>query len=278
MNTVFSIPISVATVQKASKTCAANVKPVVDRIEKKLKDSGVKGVDESGLYINGKINWLHTLCNDQLVKYRVSEKRGDVPKDLCGIVVHDHFASYYSQMPGVQHALCNAHHLRELKAVTEIDKEPWAKSMSRLLLLGNRKMLENHGASPPIEWIKKYKTLYLKIIAKGLAFHDCLGVLKKPSRGRIKRRPGHNLLLRLQNRSEDVLRFLTDPTVPFTNNQSEQSLRMIKVKLKTSGFRTQDGTEDFLAVRSYTATAQKQKIDVLDALTKAFYGRPINFA
>ena len=105
-----------------------------------------------------------------------------------------------------------------------------------------------------------------------------LGVLKKPKRGRVKRRPGHNLVLRLQKYDEDVLRFLSNPEVPFTNNQAEQSLRMIKVKQKISGcFRTIEGANKFLTVRSYTATTQKQGIKTLEALTHVFQGTPYSF-
>ena len=69
-----------------------------------------------------------------------------------------------------------------------------------------------------------------------------------------------------------------DHEVPFTNNLSEQSLRMVKVKQKVSGgFRTFDGAKDFLAVRSYTASAQKNGVNVFDALSKAFQGNPFNF-
>ena len=118
--------------------------------------------------------------------------------------------------------------------------------------------------------------MYDRIIEAGLSFHDKLGILNKPSRGKIKRRPGHNLLLRLRNFSSDVLRFLDDSNVPFTNNQAEQALRMIKVKQKISGcFRTFDGAKDFFAIRSYTATAQKQGYNILDALTYAFNGTPL---
>jgi len=66
------------------------------------------------------------------------------------------------------------------------------------------------------------------------------------SRGRPARRPGHNLLIRLRDFKSDVLRFLSNFAVPFTNNQAEQDIRMMKVKMKISGgFRAQAGAETF---------------------------------
>ena len=67
-----------------------------------------------------------------LTFYRVSSKRGSLLADVIGTVVHDHWAPYYT-MKGVLHALCNAHHLRELKALVEIEKEDWAREMQGLL-------------------------------------------------------------------------------------------------------------------------------------------------
>ena len=133
---LYGLRISEATVVAIIETCATNVSVTVEKIEEQLKSAPVKGSDETSLRVAGKTNWLHTLCNELLVHYRFSEKRGDVPKGLTGIVVHDHFVSYYAQLDKVSHALCNAHHLRELKAVAEIDKESWAKNMIRLLRLG----------------------------------------------------------------------------------------------------------------------------------------------
>jgi hypothetical protein len=52
--------------------------------------------------------------------------------NVVGIVVHDHWKPYYT-MSGVLHALCNAHHLRELKALIDIEKEDWARKMQQLL-------------------------------------------------------------------------------------------------------------------------------------------------
>ena len=275
MDECFDLPMSAATITSFERTCYANVNQVVEEIEARLKITHFKGADESGVRINGKTRWLHTLCNNELVHYRASDKRGDVPTDVKGIVIHDHFASYYSKMndDNLLHALCNAHHLRELKAVIEIDKEPWARRMYSLLLIGCNAKRNFQNIS--VEWLAKFKRLYNLIISKGLAYHEKLGVFGKPKRGRVKRRHGHNLLLRLEKRSEDTLRFLHDSDVHFTNNISERALRMIKVKQKISGcFRTSDGAKNFLTIRSYTATAQRQGYRILDVLIAAFQNTP----
>ena len=92
---------------------------------------------------------------------------------------------------------------------------------------------------------------------------------QRKRRGRPKRPTGHNLLLRLSTRKEDVLRFLSDPDVPFTNNQAEQDGRMMKVKQKISGgFRSDDGANTFVINRTVISTAKKQGWNVLQTLTQ----------
>src|SRR5664279_5674010 len=92
----------------------------------------VKHMDETGFRIGGKTNWLHIASTTLLTFYRVCAKRGSLLANVVGIVVHDHWKPYYT-MQGVLHALCNAHHLRELKALIEIEKEDWARKMQRAL-------------------------------------------------------------------------------------------------------------------------------------------------
>ncbi len=110
---------------------------------------------------------------------------------------------------------------------------------------------------------------YNGILANGLGFHDAQPALTKAGRrGRKPRRVGHNLLLRLSTRKEDVLRFLTDRNVPFTNNLAEQDGRMMKLRQKISGgFRSQEGAKDFAIIRSVLSTARKQGWSMLQTLT-----------
>ena len=202
----------------------------------------VRHLDETGFRVAGKGQWLHTVSTETLTFYRVSEKRGAIAQGLeGGVVVHDHFKPYYG-LTGVAHAFCNAHHLRELKALIELDEEPWAKDVSDLLVEANEavRTAREEGAtalSPAV--IEGFVARYWKAIRAGLAYHRSLPPLERRARGRTKRRPGHNLLERLKTYKDDVLRFLYDFTVPFTNNLAEQALRMMKVKMKISGaFRT----------------------------------------
>jgi len=107
-------------------------------------------------------------------------------------------------------------------------------------------------------------------VRDGLALHRSLPAFDPSTnpKKRKKQRPAHNLLVRFKTFKEATLRFLTDFTVPFTNNLAEQDLRMMKVKAKISGgFRTPKGAVDFARLRSVISSARKQRFNILEALT-----------
>ena len=82
-------------------------------------------------------------------------------------------------------------------------------------------------------------------------------------------------MLRLDRHQDDVLRFASDFTVPFDNNQAERDIRMIKLQQKISGcWRSREGADAYLALRSYIQTARKQGQGVLAALRAAVQGEP----
>lgn len=238
-----------------------------------VKIATVKNLDETGFRVAGKTQWLHVASTKTATYYHVSPKRKSLLDGLSGTVVHDHWKSYYN-LYGVEHGLCNQHHLRELKSIMEHEKEAWAAAMTRLLRVALR-CRHFHGDNEiPAARIKQLTNIYDKIIKHGLVFHERQTPLPcKGKRGRQPKRTGHNLLLRLLHYKQDVLRFLHDPAVPFTNNDAERDLRMMKCKQKISGgFRSTQGAEQFARIRGFISTVRKQGFNVLNSIQSVFSG------
>jgi transposase len=252
---------------------AEELTPVYERIGERVAAEKVRHLDETGYRIGGKLQWLHTTSSLCFTFYRAGEKRGDIPRNLKGgVVVHDHFKPYNALLD-VYHAFCNAHILRELEALIEFEKEPWAELMRTLLREANEAVCAARAAGErelPPEEVKAFVERYWAAVRMGLDFHRGLPALetKSKTRGRRKQRAGHNLLDRLKKFKTETLRFLTDFDVPFTNNLAEQDLRMMKVKMKISGcFRTLEGARIFALLRSVVSTARKQGHNILQVLT-----------
>jgi len=277
---LFGVKLAAATIARMSGACARRLKGFGVTVRDLVAGAPVKHMDETGFRIGGKTQWLHVACTVLLTFYRVCAKRGSLLANVIGIVVHDHWKPYYT-MQGVRHALCNAHHLRELKALVEIEKEDWARKMQRLLRLACHAANLARERDVPLKprLVECFERCYDAIVGEGLAFHEAQPPLTAKGdakrRGRAPRRTGHNLLLRLKTRKEDTLRFLHDPTVPFTNNQAERDGRMMKLRQKISGgFRSLEGASDFALIRSFLSTAKKQGWKIIEALT----GDPANLA
>ncbi len=270
----------------ATAICPASIVAWVDKkaralgqvcqtIGQRVAGAAVRHLDETGYRVAGKLHWLHTTSSLLFTFYRAGEKRGDIPRDLQGgVVVHDHFLPY-RRMDTVDHAFCNAHILRELQALIEIEKEPWAEPMRDMLLDANAAVGKARQAGQTAlssQTVAAFLERYWAAVRLGLSFHRQLPKLEKKAsaRGRPKQREGHNLLERLKTFKTETLRFLTDFDVPFTNNLAEQDLRMMKVKMKISGsFRTLEGAQTFASLRSVISTARKQGYNILQILTAA---------
>jgi|SRR5579872_274636 len=259
-NDLFTIKISDTTLIAFDVECAEKLKPFYDTVESAIKEAFVKHADETGVRIAGKTNWLHVLCTELMTYYRAEEKRGSVPEEVVGILVHDHWKPYFTL--ALKHALCNAHLLRELNALIEIEKEFWAKKMYDLLIYASKL------TKPSTDQQNDISEKYDAIVTDGLQYHENLGKLKEGSR---KKRIGHNLLLRFQNFKNAVLLFLYQQDVPFTNNLAERDIRMAKLQQKVSGgHRTFNGAQSFAIIRSLISTAQKQAKNIFETLCSIF--------
>jgi transposase len=270
MADLFGVKLVTATIARISQDCAERFQGFADALRDHVAAAPVKHMDETGFRIGGQTQWLHIASTVWLTFYRTAPKRGSLLANVTGIVVPDHWKPYYT-MTGVLHALCNAHHLRELQALVEIEHEDWARRMRRLLRRACHatNLAREQGVLLKPGLIALFERCYDGILAEGLAFHESQPALAKTGRrGRQPRRVGHNLLLRLSSRKQDVLRFLTDPSVPFTNNLAERDGRMMKLRQKISGgFRSEDGARDFAIIRSVLSTARKQGWNMLQSLT-----------
>lgn len=284
MQDAFGVNLSQASVASFNAQAAQALIPTVAAIGQAVKSQAVVHADESGIRVKGKLHWLHCLVSQQLTWLGQHARRGAQAFEALGLLagvrgtlVHDGLASYKEL--ACAHALCNAHHLRELVFVHEQERpfDGWAQEMMALLVQANREVRQ-HGAPLPQERQRWYEAQWDVLLARAESFNpentDCLH--HAPKRGRHRQSKAFNLIRRLRLHCADVWRFMTTPGVPFTNNLAEQALRMCKVKQKISGcFRTEQGANTFFTIRSYLQTMTKQKQNLLQCLTSVFNGQPV---
>jgi transposase len=279
--------VSPGTVYHAVAQTAQQLEAVEERTKRALHQSDVLGSDESGVRIDGKTRWLHVTCRPTLTHYAVDTRRGaEATEDIGilpgykGVSVHDGWASY-NHYAECQHALCNAHHLRELTLVLEQLGQGWAgdfigllvelkEAVERAVVLGQKQLCA--------EYLAETEKRYQQMIEQGLAANPPpAGGWPKSGkgRGRAKKSKARNLVERLGRQRESVLRFAYRFDVPFDNNQAERDIRMVKVQQKVAGgFRSWEGARYFCRIRGYLSTLRKQGADLLDALRLTLSGEP----
>jgi transposase len=270
---------SEGTLQRALTQMAEAVAPALDTIYAGLTRSDVVHLDETGFRIAHRLGWLHTVSTPALTYYTVHAKRGDealldagVLPNCHGWAVHDGFKPYFG-FETVRHALCHAHHLRELEFLVEQYDAKWAAAMQTLLLTMKRRRDAAPNGLGKAE-IQGLEAQFDALLVRGL---EAYPIRPRPphSKQRVAQHPATNMLLRLHKYRDAALAFLRHPVVPFDNNLAERDLRMMKVKQKISGgFRTWAGAELFAAVRTYLSTARKQGISMLRAAQLALLGTP----
>ena len=279
---VFAMPLSSGTRANVDQQLFKQLESFEANLKAYLLASQVLNFDESGVRCEKKLHWVHVASSQAATFYMIHSKRGqeameeaDILPQFKGIAVHDHWRPYFS-FQQLEHGLCNAHHLRELTFIYEQKKEEWAKEMHDLLIHANNEVHRHFSEGKlPNGLLLKIEQDYQKILKAGFDYHASLTPLPRSKRGKQKQREGKNLLDRLKEKRDCVLRFAHDFSVPFTNNQGEQDIRMIKLKQKISGcFRTLQGGQIFCRIRSYISTARKQGWKILDVLAEAIRGSP----
>lgn len=259
------------------------LEPAEETIRERLLRSPVVHVDETGVQVAGKKQWMHVVSNAAWTLLGVDASRGSKGTDslkvlptYLGKVVHDCLTSYFKTCYLFWHILCNAHLVRECQGIVEYDGHQWAAQMKTLLLESweSVKASRLDGVPLPEERIAAIRAQYAAILAHGKTEWEQDVVREKTGpQGRKSKSKAANLGERFLVHQESILRFLWDAEAPFDNNQAERDLRMVKVKMKVSGtFRTGKGADQFACTRSVISTLMKQGRPVLASLKSALGG------
>jgi transposase len=281
MGQVFGAPMAPGTVASMATRCAGALAGFQDAVREKLAGAEVVNLDETGFRVEAKLQWVHSASTGKYSLLTVHPKRGRVAMDAMGVLPaftgiarHDAWAPY-DTYTGAGHALCGAHVLRELVAVTETGTPGHTGSIAMATqaidaLLGLKNLAEpahDAGLAPDPDTLAD-----LRHVLRSAAL---IGINATAPR-RTKLMAKHNALFtRLRDRFEDYLRFTTDPRVAFDNNAAEREIRMCKLRIKVSGsMRSQRGADEFCRIRSYLQTTKKHGIGWLTALSDAMQGIP----
>jgi len=275
---LFKHNLSTGTLSNIQKHAFTQLETFEDKLKALLRRANVAGFDETGFRVLSKCWWLHSCSTDQHAYYQVHEKRGNKAMDAIGILpdfegiaIHDFWKSYLKYT--CTHGLCNAHLLRELTFIKDRFKQSWAEDLVSLIceMKATRDKAVEQGKTTLTQGeLNQYDKKYNKIIEQGFKANPFTPP-KKKKRGRVAKTKPLNLLERMRDYKEDIIRFLFDFNVPFDNNFSERDIRMMKLKQKISGcFRSKTGAKYFARIRSYIITARKQAVNVFEALIDLF--------
>jgi transposase len=281
---LFGVALSAGSVSNFQAVADRELDEFTAWAKEAVSGAGVVGADETGERVAGAGAWLHVARTGAVSVLEVNKRRGaaamreiGVVDGYRGVLVRDALASYDAVAPDAEHALCGAHLLRELNAVSEfLARYPehrghpgwdWAEQAARALLDVKTARDRSPAQVCPPGPLARARNLITS--AAVIAQH---GGLPPPGPVGASHRA---LARRIAARIDDYLRFASDPLVPFDNNGSERDLRMAKLRMKVSGgFRSAQGANRFARLRSYTATAQKNQTNVYQAILSLFQHQP----
>jgi len=275
---VLGAPVSVGALAQMVTEAAEATGPFLDATRALLRDAPAVHFDETGARAVGRLHWVHSASTALLTYIDCHKKRGRAAMDdlgvigqMSGVALHDGWKPYRHY--DVAHALCNAHHLRELLAVGVRWDQGWANDLADLLREAKHTVesARADGADHlDAATLHSIRVRYGQLVAKGLAANPAPTIGKRAG----YEKKAFNLLRRLDTQRADVLRFTVDFAVPFDNNQAERDIRMVKLQQKISGsWRTLAGAKHFCAIRSYVSTMRKHDADILAGLRLLFEGQ-----
>lgn len=260
MSDLWGLSLSEGAIANLLKRVQAQLQSPVAQIVERLRSARLVGSDETGARVNGINQWEWVFQNEQVCLHVIRPSRGKAVIDevMDGhrpqVWVSDLFSTQTAH-PAHEWQVCLAHQLRDCQYAIDAGDELFAPRMKRLLLKAIALQRRRHTLAAST--VEQY----------GARFR---GSLREILNLQPQSLEGQRLLKRYRKIRSHLLLFLSDETIPPTNNASEQALRWSVVFRKvTNGFRSDWGAELFAQVRSLINTAQRQGISAFDAISRA---------
>lgn len=260
MRELYGLSLSQGAIANLLQRVQVQLDPPIAQIVERLRRARLVGSDETGARVNGKTQWEWVFQNNQVCLHVIRPSRGKAVIDavMAGhqpqIWVSDLFTAQAAH-PAHDWQVCLAHQLRDCQYAIDTGDELFAPRMKRLFLKAIA--LQRRRPSLATSTVEQYCA-------------RLRGSLREILNLQPKSVEGQRLLKRYQKIRAHLLLFLTDETIPPTNNSSEQALRWSVVFRKvTHGFRSDWGAELFAQVRSLVNTAKRQGISAFDAISRA---------
>jgi len=279
MGDLFNYPLSEGTVDNIKNEGTGKLSEFDSKIQNAILKQKVGNVDETPIRVGGQSGYLHVFCSTALSYISYHAKRGmkavvdiGILDKFKGTLIHDCFSMYFNY--GSRHGVCNGHLTRELEFIIEQYSYTWAKEIQAFLLDANDLVKMCKAENGVLDHLdcEKLEEEFKKILLRGrLEMNSLIGIVKNKGKRRGKQHPALNLCNRMLKLQKEILLFLWDFDVPFTNNEAERDLRMSKVQMKISGcFRSENGARCFALFRSYIQTMKKHGLNIFEGIKNLF--------
>jgi transposase len=271
---LFELDISRGMLCKATRKVSLSLQPAYQQLVERLPKEPQLGVDETGHHNNGRLHWTWCFQTPDYSVFRIDKSRGSealekmLGRDFPGLICADYWGAYrkYARLFGVRMQYCMAHLIREIRFLAEHS----VKKLSR-------------WGQVLLEWLKKlFKTLHCRDKLTDKGFLCSTKKIKENFLRRMRRPPDHTLAKKLARRfrgesAEDYFRFLTEPGVEPTNNNTERQIRPVVIDRRiTQGTRGDAGMRWCERMWTILATCKKQNRNVFEFIHHTLLARWTN--
>lgn len=266
LRTMFGLQVNRSTLNRAVLRLAAIVRPLSEKIGRRVRAAPMLSPDETGWKVGGERAWLHVAATREDSYYMITRGRGTreatalIGINYSGKIVRDGHPSY-RVFTNAKSQTCLAHLLRRIDGLHDLYNaarvKTWLRRMKRVLKrsvsIGQRRDAAEIGP-------------HGLMVAIGRAEADIDRLLSSVPRGEEVQRFARHL----RRERSALLTFLYHDATPATNFLAEQALRPAVVNRKMSaGNNTSRGATAQATLMTVLHSARKRSVDTIPLIVDA---------